>query len=151
MPTNTLVCVDGSELSLEAAANGLDLLRPTDSVTLVTVVSAVDLTLADDVSGLAGPTATVEELERERVARAGAATGLLAEARGRLGRDDLDVRVLEGRAGPEICRLAEELGTTAIVMGSRGRGGVRRALLGSVSDHVVRNAPCPVVVVNPAG
>jgi len=31
------------------------------------------------------------------------------------------------------------------VLGTRGRGGLRRAVLGSVSDHVVRNAPCPVV------
>ena len=37
-------------------------------------------------------------------------------------------------------------GGLAIVRGSRGRGGLRRAVLGSVSDHVVRNAPCPVVV-----
>jgi nucleotide-binding universal stress UspA family protein len=34
-------------------------------------------------------------------------------------------------------------------MGSRGRGGIKRALLGSVSDHVVRNAPCPVVIARP--
>jgi nucleotide-binding universal stress UspA family protein len=33
-----------------------------------------------------------------------------------------------------------------VVVGSRGRGGIRRALLGSVSDYVVRNAPCSVVV-----
>jgi len=31
-------------------------------------------------------------------------------------------------------------------MGSRGRGGVKRALLGSVSDYVTRNAPCSVVI-----
>jgi nucleotide-binding universal stress UspA family protein len=36
-----------------------------------------------------------------------------------------------------------------MVVGTRGRGGLRRAVLGSVSDHVVRNAPCPVVVVGP--
>jgi nucleotide-binding universal stress UspA family protein len=34
-------------------------------------------------------------------------------------------------------------------MGSRGLGGVRRALMGSVSDSVVRHAPCPVLVVRP--
>jgi nucleotide-binding universal stress UspA family protein len=44
-------------------------------------------------------------------------------------------------------RLAEEIGAGLIVMGSRGRGGVRRALMGSVSDSVVRHAHCPVLVV----
>jgi nucleotide-binding universal stress UspA family protein len=37
---------------------------------------------------------------------------------------------------------------SALVMGSRGRGGIKRALLGSVSDYVVRHAPCPVVITN---
>jgi len=35
------------------------------------------------------------------------------------------------------------------VMGSRGLGGVRRALIGSVSDSVVRHAHCPVLIVRP--
>jgi nucleotide-binding universal stress UspA family protein len=43
--------------------------------------------------------------------------------------------------------LAEELGAGLIVMGSRGLGGIRRALMGSVSEKVVRHAHCPVMVV----
>ena len=58
--------------------------------------------------------------------------------------------VLEGNPGDAVCSYAGEIGAKAIVMGSRGRGGVRRALLGSVSDHTVRNAPCPVVITGPA-
>jgi nucleotide-binding universal stress UspA family protein len=34
------------------------------------------------------------------------------------------------------------------VLGTRGHGGLRRAVLGSVSDHVVRNCPCPVITVS---
>jgi nucleotide-binding universal stress UspA family protein len=52
-----------------------------------------------------------------------------------------------GAADEEIVRLAEAIGAGLIVMGSRGRGGVKRALMGSVSDSVVRNAHCPVTVV----
>ncbi len=52
-----------------------------------------------------------------------------------------------GRKDQEIVRLAEEIGAGLIVIGSRGRGGVRRALMGSVSDSVVRHAHCPVLVV----
>ncbi len=48
-----------------------------------------------------------------------------------------------------IVDLSEELGTGLIVMGSRGLGGIRRALLGSISDSVVHHAPCPVMVVRP--
>jgi nucleotide-binding universal stress UspA family protein len=52
-----------------------------------------------------------------------------------------------GRSEEEIIALAEELGAGLIVLGSRGRGGVRRALMGSVSDSVVRHAHCPVLIV----
>ena len=55
--------------------------------------------------------------------------------------------LMEGRAPQEIVSLAEDLGIGVIVMGSRGRGGVSRTLMGSVSDSVVRHAHCPVLVV----
>lgn len=51
------------------------------------------------------------------------------------------------REDEEILRLAEEIEAGLIVIGSRGLGGVRRALMGSVSDSVVRYAHCPVLVV----
>ncbi len=53
----------------------------------------------------------------------------------------------QGRPDREIVDLAEEIGAGLIVMGSRGLGGMRRALMGSVSDSVVRHAHCPVLVV----
>ena len=52
-----------------------------------------------------------------------------------------------GDAPREIVHLAEDLQAGLIVMGSRGRGGIRRALMGSVSDTVVRHAHCPVLIV----
>jgi nucleotide-binding universal stress UspA family protein len=52
-----------------------------------------------------------------------------------------------GRPEEAIGAVAEEIGAGLIVMGSRGRGGVRRALMGSVSDSVARHAHCPVLVV----
>ena len=52
----------------------------------------------------------------------------------------------EGVVPQEIVALAEELEVGLIVLGSRGRGGIRRALMGSVSDSVVRHAHCPVMV-----
>jgi nucleotide-binding universal stress UspA family protein len=51
----------------------------------------------------------------------------------------------------EIVRLSEELGVGTIVIGSRGLGAVKRALMGSVSESVVRHAHCPVFVVRVDG
>ncbi len=45
--------------------------------------------------------------------------------------------------------MAEEIGADVIVVGSHGRGAIERLLLGSVSEQVVRHAPCPVLVVRP--
>jgi len=53
----------------------------------------------------------------------------------------------EGGVPHEIVALAEDTGVGLIVAGSRGHGGIRRALMGSVSDSVVRHAHCPVLVV----
>jgi nucleotide-binding universal stress UspA family protein len=52
-----------------------------------------------------------------------------------------------GRPDEQVVQLAEELGVGLIVVGSRGLGGLRRALLGSVSDSIVRHAHCPVLIV----
>jgi nucleotide-binding universal stress UspA family protein len=57
---------------------------------------------------------------------------------------------IEGDPGRALCDFASERGATVIVAGSRGRGGIKRAVLGSVSDHLVRNAPCPVLLSGPA-
>jgi nucleotide-binding universal stress UspA family protein len=51
-----------------------------------------------------------------------------------------------GEAAEEVVDLAEELEVDLIVVGTRGRSIIRRALMGSVSDSVIRHARCPVVV-----
>ncbi len=58
----------------------------------------------------------------------------------------VETLVVGGHGGPALCRLAAEVGAAAVIVGSRGRGGLKRALLGSVSDYIVRNAPCSVIV-----
>jgi nucleotide-binding universal stress UspA family protein len=52
-----------------------------------------------------------------------------------------------GRPDHEIVSLSDDLGVGLIVIGSRGLTGMRRALMGSTSDSVVRHAHCPVMVV----
>ena len=51
-----------------------------------------------------------------------------------------------GRPGYAICELAESLPASVVVVGTSGHGGLRRAVMGSTSDHIIRHAPCPVLV-----
>ena len=63
-----------------------------------------------------------------------------------LGLGEIRTEILHGSPGPAVCDFAAEVSARLIVLGTRGRGGFKRALLGSVSDYVVRNAPCSVLV-----
>jgi nucleotide-binding universal stress UspA family protein len=56
-------------------------------------------------------------------------------------------RLAAGDAATEILRLAKETQADVIVMGTHGRTGLARVLMGSVAERVVRKAPCPVVTV----
>jgi nucleotide-binding universal stress UspA family protein len=59
------------------------------------------------------------------------------------------VRAPAGDPAHEIARYAREHGVDLIVIGTHGRTGVSRALLGSVAERVIRTAPCPVLAVPP--
>jgi nucleotide-binding universal stress UspA family protein len=56
-------------------------------------------------------------------------------------------RLAEGDPAVQICRLAAESNCDLIVMGTHGRTGMGRLLMGSVAEQVVRKAPCPVLTV----
>jgi nucleotide-binding universal stress UspA family protein len=62
-----------------------------------------------------------------------------------------ETHVRAGEPDKEIVKLSEKLGVGTIVIGSRGLGAVRRALMGGVSESVVRHAHCPVFVVRGDG
>jgi nucleotide-binding universal stress UspA family protein len=59
-------------------------------------------------------------------------------------------RLVEGDPADEILEVAKESGADLIVLGTHGRRGLGRLLLGSVAEQVVRKAPCPVVTVKPS-
>lgn len=145
---HVLIGTDGSDDAIAAARAGLGLLGTPSAVTVVCVVETPGAATAGLESGFAGGMVSDAEVDR--------AWALVEdEARESLGRTvealGLDATVEQvtraGEAGPAICNLAEEIGADVIVVGSRGRGAIKRALLGSVSTHVTNNAPCPVVVV----
>ncbi len=144
-----LLCSDGSDLSVKALAAGVALLGREASYSVVTVADTPDRTLLDG-SGFAGGVVSPEEYDRETEAAAESARSMVTSTIDALGLPGADPLVIGGEPGPAICRLASELSAAAIVIGSRGRGGLKRAVLGSVSDHVVRHAPCPVLVTREA-
>ncbi|XP_054785126.1 universal stress protein PHOS32-like [Prosopis cineraria] len=59
----------------------------------------------------------------------------------------VETRVENGDPRDVICEMAEKLGADVLVMGSHGYGLIKRALLGSVSNHCAQNVKCPVLIV----
>jgi nucleotide-binding universal stress UspA family protein len=147
-----VIGTDGSDLAIQAASDGLSLMRDVDRIMIVAVADTVDPSLAEDATGHAGSTMTPAEVEEQhREARshgqvAVEATKKALETRGTPTAVRVETFVVEGEPGAALCRFAADVSATAVIVGSRGRGWIRRTLLGSVSDYIVRNAPCSVVV-----
>ena len=142
-------CVDGSPLSLHALETGLALVDPAAPVLVVAIVPPLDPMLVTG-TGMAGGTMSPEEFDRLEAGEQALGADTVATAAARLAPRQVTTRVLAGEPGPSLVALAEEIDARAIVLGSRGRGGFKRAVLGSVSDHVIRHAPCPVLVTGAA-
>lgn len=84
-------------------------------------------------------------VDQVRSRRESAAQDLVA--RGRRAGVRVSFLIWEGDPGEAIVEAAQSEQVDLVVVGSHGRGSVGRFLIGSVSDHVVRNASCPVLVV----
>jgi nucleotide-binding universal stress UspA family protein len=84
-------------------------------------------------------------MDQRRAARELAAQALVV--RGRRAGVPTSFLVWEGDPGPSIVDAAEAEEADLVVIGSRGRNRIERAVLGSVSDHVIRHARCPVLIV----
>ena len=75
--------------------------------------------------------------------------GLLERLSQEAGLAGLRVRATAGPAASSIVAICEEEEAGLVVLGSRGRGGLASAMLGSVSSEVAARAPCPCVIVPP--
>jgi nucleotide-binding universal stress UspA family protein len=149
-PTRILLGTDGSEDAAFAARTAVNLANKTGSELHIVYVEEMPRRLysseVTSIEELIDPEfeekmrrhaeAAASQLLEEQLQKIKEAGGQIAQAHAKFGRPDA-----------EIVRLAEELDAGIVVVGSRGHGGVRRALLGSVSDSVVRHAHCPVLVV----
>jgi nucleotide-binding universal stress UspA family protein len=139
-PTRILVATDGSREAQLALTTAADLAKSTDSELHVLHVGELPLVYHPERHAYR---AEYEEHEREaqqileaEVERIDGAGATAAQAHLRM-----------GRADEEIVELAQSIDAGLIVMGSRGQGRLRRALVGSVSESVVRHAHCPVTIV----
>ena len=139
-PTTILAATDGSREAELALTTAADLAKSTDSELHVLHVGEVALVYHPERHAYQ---AEYEEHEKEsrqllesQVERLEGASATEAQAHLRM-----------GRADEEIVELAQSIDAGLIVMGSRGHGRLRTALLGSVSESVVRHAHCPVTIV----
>ena len=154
-PTRFLLATDGSSEAALAARTAVDLGQKTDSeLHVIHVVDVASIALlypeATDPEGVELPDPIlVEDIERRSERRGREVLNGEVERLRSAGGTVAQSHLMMGEAAREIVHLAEDLGAGLIVMGSRGRGGIRRALMGSVSASVVRHAHCPVMVVRP--
>ena len=143
-PTTILLATDGSREAQLAAATAADLARSTGSELHVVHVGEMPLVYHPERHAYR---AEYEEHEKEaqqlleaEVARVKGAAATVAQSHLRMGRAN-------ARVAEEIVELAQSIDAGLIVMGSRGQGRLRRALVGSVSESVLRHAHCPVTIV----
>jgi nucleotide-binding universal stress UspA family protein len=131
-----LIGIDDSVFS-QAAAEGVAQ-RPWDAGTQVRLVSAVE----PDFSGFqGGGEGNVYEKARQAVDRA---VDILRSSRNRF---EITTEIVEGSPKDVILDEAERWGADLIVVGSHGRRGLQRFLLGSVSQAVALHAKCSVEIV----
>jgi nucleotide-binding universal stress UspA family protein len=150
-PTKILLATDGSKDAKLAARTAADLAGKTGSELHIVYVGGegfyetplVDLATLEPTwvareypDLLSDIELTERELLDNEVEKVMAAGGTVTQA-----------HLSMGKAAPEIIVIAEKIDAGLIVMGSRGQGGIRRAVLGSVSESVVKHAHCPVLVV----
>jgi nucleotide-binding universal stress UspA family protein len=134
-----LLATDLTTVSSGATDQAFELARDLGAELLI--VSVID------VANTARSGQPVPRMDQRRAAREHAAQALVV--RGRREGVSVSFLVWEGEPGPAIVDAAASEQTDLIVVGSRGRNRMERMVLGSVSDHVTRNAPCPVLVVHP--
>ena len=143
-PTKILLATDGSEEARQAAQAAAELSKDTGSEVHIAYVlpSPRELrghhTYSRDVMR-----SVLEQAEGEARSFLEAQAKQVGESGGKVA----ETHLRAGEPDKEIVKLSEELGAGAIVIGSRGLGAVSRALMGTVSESVVRHAHCPVFVV----
>lgn len=138
---NILLAYDGSACAEAALATALSLAKA-ESATL-TICSVLDPIAVAGANAPAPPTQAALDEGRVHTQRTLDSATSLARA------DGIEATgvLMEGEPAYELVQCARQRGADAIVLGTHGRSGVKRLLLGSVAEEVLRTAHLPVVVV----
>lgn len=138
MFSKILLAADGSEHSLRAAKVAGDLARAVKAEEIRVVVAY------DPIPSYLGE----PNLQHAIDARVVEADAVLKAAVNEIGEfSEIHTEILEGSPAEAIIDVATTRNSSLIVMGSRGRGRIAGAVLGSNSQKVVSHAPCPVLIV----
>jgi len=135
-----LVPTDGSDCSLRAAQLAIYLAKMFESE--IFVIYVIDTVILDEISRGGEKEAVEKELEEKGhrylnyIVKQAEREGLKANS-----------ILVRGEPYDQIVRYARNLGVGLIVMGTYGRRGAERILIGSVAERVIEYAPCPVLVV----
>jgi nucleotide-binding universal stress UspA family protein len=140
LPASILVATDGSAEATLAAKTAAELAYRTYSELHLVNVADTHSSYYD-----AHETGLAENLQQRAREVLDDQVEEIEESGGKVAGEHM--RVSQRHPADSIVQVAEETEADLIVMGSRGLGGIRRALMGSVSDSVVRHAHCPVLVV----
>ena len=145
----SIVCgVDGSsdsQAALEVAARLANRLRLRLVAAHVAEPAFIPYAAAAPLGGMAGRYAVIEEAQSQE----DAAERLLDQIIDAAGLAEVERRATVGVAAERLADLADEEEAELIVVGSRGRGALKSAFLGSVSNALVGVARCPVLIVPP--
>lgn len=132
-----------SEAALKSVAS-----RPWTNGSEIALISVIDLGLYDHEGWNANNILNLNQINKKLVAERTQYLDLSAEnLRKKLPKVKVNTRVLQGRAREGILNDVKHFQTDLLIMGSHGRSGVKRLLLGSVAESVMVNAMCPVEIV----
>jgi nucleotide-binding universal stress UspA family protein len=149
-----LVPLDGSEHSSRALEIAIQIAKKFGAkITLIHVYSVtvrpVVMPEPTTLTPPGVPVMTPAEVSKVVEAARKAASSFLTDGERKVKAEGIqvDTMLVEGQTVEEISRIAKEDKFDLIIMGARGISRIREILLGSVSDGVIRNAHCPVLVV----
>ena len=135
-----VIPTDGSDYSMRAAEYGISIAKMLDAQ--IMVVYVIDEVVLDQLSKLTVRENVEQELKQDGQRYINYVLGL-AKKEG----VKADSILAKGRPFEQIVQLAKGLNMCLIVMGTYGRRGTERVLIGSVAERVIEYSPCPVLVI----